>query len=271
MKLAALLPLLARKPSAEDQPKFIHGLASPQAAIVLACVQGLEKLGAATSDANEAFALIRALQRGQDAGRKPSPDGIRLGQLIADRLQKTTGQTFGADSKRWIAWLEKQHPEFGKRLANPDGVDVPKWDKRLARLDWNTGDTKSGQAVYAKASCVHCHSGSQALGPDLVGVTNRFSRTDLFTAILQPSKDVPARYQSTVVETSAGKSHQGIVIYDAVDSLILQTGAAVTVRLDGQSVLSRQVSTQSLMPAGLLDSLSDREIVDLYAYLRNLK
>src|SRR5207253_2450048 len=117
----------------------------------------------------------------------------------------------------------------------------------------------------------HCHSGSNALGPDLVGVTNRFSRADLFTAILQPSKDVPARYQTTVVETKSGKTHQGIVIYDAVDSLILQTGAATTVRLDGAEIASRHVSAQSLMPAGLLDALSDREIVDLYAYLRNLK
>src|SRR5262249_47722087 len=121
------------------------------------------------------------------------------------------------------------------------------------------------------ASCVQCHSGSQALGPDLVGVAKRFSRTDLLTAILQPSKDVPARYQTTIVETKDGKTYQGIVIYDAVDSLILQTGAATTVRLDGFAVTNRHVSAQSLMPAGLLDPLSDREIVDLYAYLRRLK
>ena len=91
-----------------------------------------------------------------------------------------------------------------------------------------------------------------------------------FTAILQPSKDVPARYQTTVVETKDGKTYQGIVIYDAVDSLILQTGASTTVRMDGASVVSRFVSAQSLMPAGLLDPLSDREIADLYAYLRSL-
>src|SRR5439155_4215236 len=96
----------------------------------------------------------------------------------------------------------------------------------------------AGRAVYAKASCVHCHSGSQAVGPDLLGVATRFSRADLFTAILQPSKDVPSRYQTTVIETREGKTYQGIVIYDAVDSLILQTGAATTIRLDGGSVVS---------------------------------
>jgi putative heme-binding domain-containing protein len=259
----ALLPLLARKPEANDRSKFIDGLNSVQTSVLQACVQGLDKLDA-KSDANEAFALIRALHRTSDKQ-------IALRKAMSARLEKTTGQALGADSKRWIAWLEKAHPEFGKRLANPDGVDVAKWEQRLAKLDWTQGNADAGKAIFHTASCVHCHSGSQAMGPDLVGVATRFSRADLFTAILQPSKDVPARYQTTVVETRDGKTYQGIVIYDAVDSLILQTGASTTVRMDGASVVSRHVSAQSLMPAGLLDPLSDQEIVDLYAYLRNQK
>ena len=253
---------LAKNPTAGDRSKFIDGLQSPQSAILEACVRGLDKLGEG-ADAAESFALIRALHRTSDkqtATRK----------TLAGRLEKTAHQPFGTDSKRWIAWLEKEHPEFGKRLANPDGVDVAKWDQRLAKIDWDRGNAQGGKAVFSKASCINCHSGSQALGPDLVGVANRFSRADLLTAILQPSKDVPARYQTTLIETQEGKTYQGIVIYDAVDSLILQTGAATTVRLDGAKITSRSVSAQSLMPAGLLDALSDREIVDLYAFLRSL-
>jgi putative heme-binding domain-containing protein len=261
---AAFLPLLAKKPIASDRKRFIDGLNSPQSAVVVACLDGLEKLGS-KSDAEERFALIRALHRVASAP-KPAPYGARL----AKRLEKTTGQSLGSDSKRWIAWLEKEHPALGKRLANPDGVDVAKWDARLAKLDWTSGQADAGKAVFAKASCLQCHSASQALGPDLAGVANRFSRADLFTAMLQPSKDLSPRYQMTVAETKDGKTYQGVVIYDAVDSLILQTGAATTVRLDGASVVSRHVSTQSLMPAGLLDPLTDREIVDLYAYLRSL-
>ncbi len=185
-------------------------------------------------------------------------------------MRKPPARPSALDSKRWIAWLEKQHPEFGKRLANPDGVDVAKWDQRLAKLDWDRGNAVTGKTVFSKASCLNCHSGSQALGPDLAGVANRFSRADLMTAILQPSKDVPARYQTTLVETQDGKTYQGIVIYDAVDSLILQTGAATTIRLDAAKIVSRQASAQSLMPAGLLDPLADQEIADLYAYLRDL-
>lgn len=257
----ALVPLIARQPLPQDRSKLIDGLKA--ASSLEACVGGLNKLDA-KADAAEIFALTHALHRLSDkqtASRK----------LLADRLERVTGQSFGpADSKRWIAWLEKEHPAFGKRLANPDGVDVAKWAERMARLDWDQGRADAGRAVFTKASCVNCHSGSQAVGPDLVGVTGRFSRGDLFTAILQPSKDVPARYQTTLVETRDGKTYQGIVIYDAVDNLLLQTAASTTIRLDGGVIVSRSVSAQSLMPAGLLDPLSDREIVDLYAYLRSL-
>ena len=90
------------------------------------------------------------------------------------------------------------------------------------------------------------------------------------SSISAMSRDVSARYQVTVVETADGKTYQGLVIYDAVDSLLLQTGPAATVRLDGQKIVNRRVAPVSLMPAGMLDALSDQEIVDLYAYLRTL-
>ena len=96
-------------------------------------------------------------------------------------------------------------------------------------------------------------------------------RSDLFTAILQPNRDVSPRYQTTLVVTLDGKTYQGTVIYEAVDGLILQTGLAETVRIPGDQIESQQSVPRSLMPAGLLDSLSDRELADLYAYLKGLR
>src|SRR5205807_6128617 len=132
------------------------------------------------------------------------------------------------------------------------------------------GDAERGRLVFTKASCAACHSGAQALGPDLSGVAGRFSRADLFTAIVRPSKDVSPCYQTTVIETTEGKVYQGLVIYEAVDGMILQTGPAVTVRVAGSQIASRRITPTSLMPAGLLDPLSNQEIADLYAYLKGL-
>ena len=101
-------------------------------------------------------------------------------------------------------------------------------------------------------------------------VAGRFARADLFTALLQPSRDVSARYQTTVIETAEGKVYQGLVIYEAVDGVLLQTGAASTVRVAGEQIAARRVTSSSLMPAGLLEGLRDEELADLYTYLRTL-
>jgi putative heme-binding domain-containing protein len=262
---ASLLPLLARDPQAGDRAKFVQGLASPQTATVRLCLDALRRLPP-ERDGNEIMALIQALGRlpqGAEAAVLKDALGVRLGQI--------TGQTkLGADRAAWTAWFTTAYPKLAARLSNPDGVDVAGWEKRLAKIDWAAGDAGRGRAVFVKASCAACHSGSQALGPDLSGVAGRFSRADLFTAILQPSRDVSPRYQTTVIETADGKVYQGLVVYEAVDGLILQTGAATTVRVAGDQLAGRRVSPTSLMPAGLLDSLHDQEIVDLYAYLRGL-
>jgi putative heme-binding domain-containing protein len=101
-------------------------------------------------------------------------------------------------------------------------------------------------------------------------VARRFSRDDLLTAILQPSRDISPRYRTLMLTTASGKTYQGLVIYESTDGLMLQTGPTTTVRVRGSDIDSRQFTDVSMMPAGLLDKLSDRDIADLLAYLKGL-
>jgi putative heme-binding domain-containing protein len=240
----AILPVLARKPQADDRGKFVEGLNSPQLATVRLCLEALQKLP--DGDGAQLLALVRCLRRLPDGKEENT-----LREEVAAYLRKLTGQEKpGADKEAWTAWLTKAHPELAAKLGGADGVDVAGWAKRLAALDWSAGDAERGRGVFTKASCAACHSGAQALGPDLRGVTGRFSRDDLFTAILQPSRDVSPRYRTTVVTTEDGKVYQGLVIYEAVDSLLLQTGPAATVRVVNKEIAERRLSDVSLMPVG---------------------
>jgi putative heme-binding domain-containing protein len=260
-----ILPLLARQPSDTDRAKFLDGLTAPRLATVAACLDALEKLPRA-DDSTMILACIRALRALPDDG-----DGKRLQGRIVTLLRNLTGESkVGDDKSAWTTWLAKTHPKLATKLGGSDGVDVESWSRRLARLDWSAGDPARGRTVFTKTSCASCHSGGQALGPDLRGVAGRFSREDLFTAILQPSKDVSPRYRTTLIATPDGKSYQGIIIYEAVDSLILQTGPDATVRLTNPRIAERRTLPTSLMPPGLLDKLPDRDIADLYAYLKEL-
>jgi putative heme-binding domain-containing protein len=73
-----------------------------------------------------------------------------------------------------------------------------------------------------------------------------------------------------MVATEDGDVLQGMVVYQAVDSLLLQTGPDKTVRVPADKIVRQQRSRVSLMPTGLLDKLADQEIADLFAYLQSL-
>jgi putative heme-binding domain-containing protein len=260
-----ILPLLARRPTAEDRDKFLAGLASPSLAVASQSLAALEKLNP-RKDADTLVALVRALRLlpdGKEEDRLRTAFGAYLGRLTGEKLPAT-------DKQAWTDWLKRTHPKEAAGLGGEDGVDAEAWAKRLAGVDWKSGDVERGKVVFTRASCAACHSGSQAMGPDLQGVAGRFSRDDLFTAVVRPSKDVSARYRTTVLTTDEGKSYQGMIVYEAVDSVLVQTGPATMVRLTEKQITDKRVSPLSLMPTGLLDRLADRELADLYAYLKSL-
>jgi putative heme-binding domain-containing protein len=259
--------LLALPTRPEDRDKFLAGLESPTEEVMKRSLQALALLPKLESP-SDLLQLLRAYRRLLDS---KTPEAKSLREQFLRELQRSTGQgQLGDDPATWIAWFRRTYPELAARLEGPDNVDMPAWRKRLDKLDWSRGHTENGQRVYQRIGCASCHSGANALGPDLNGVALRFSRDDLFTARLQPSKDVSARYQTLLVATVKGQVYQGAVIYEATDSLILQTGANTTVRIPVETIATRRASPNSLMPAGLLDPLADQEIVDLHAYLRRL-
>src|SRR5262249_55052145 len=156
-----------------------------------ACLDALEKL-APKLDGPTALALVRCLRLLPD-GR----EGDQLRKQCGDLLAKLSGRGFGLNKAKWSDWLAATYPDLAKQLG--DGVDMAAWRKRLDAVDWFKGNAARGREVFAKASCAACHSGGQAMGPDLSGVAGRFTRDDLFTAILQPSKDISPRYRTTQI------------------------------------------------------------------------
>lgn len=164
----------------------------------------------------------------------------------------------------------KHDPATEKPLNASDGFDAAVWGKRLAGIDWAKGDATRGRVAFTKATCTACHDGGSAVGPSLLGISKRFGRDDLLTAILQPSKDVSPRYRPTRVVTNDDKAYTGIIVYEATDGVILQTGADTTVRIAGVDIASKKPVEVSLMPTGLIDKLTDAEIADLLTYLATL-
>ncbi len=87
--------------------------------------------------------------------------------------------------------------------------------------------------------------------------------------MLEPSAKIKENYHSLVVETDRGKLITGIKLRETNDSLILRDAEdqVVTIPLDS---IEEQTDGGSLMPAGLLNDLTEQETYDLLRFLTEL-
>jgi putative membrane-bound dehydrogenase-like protein len=262
---------LAKRPHLADRDLFMAGLQSAAPEVVESCLAALDALPAA-ADARELAALVKLVRRlGTEKQEIAHRDAaIRL-------LARNTGMDFAYEfaSKnpqaeavaRWTAWLTETHPEAAEEYLGGGANELV---SLLEQVNWQAGDAGRGQEIFVTRSCTQCHQGRGTVGPDLTGVTKRFSREDILTAIVDPSRDVSSRYATTAIETTAGRVYTGLVIYQSVDGVTLRDGLNQTIRIEAEEIESQRTVTVSLMPAGLLDGLSPQELADLFSYLATL-
>jgi putative heme-binding domain-containing protein len=273
----ALLLRLADKPEEVDRERFLSGLESGQREVVLVCLNALAELPR-DEEPRHLAPLVRLLRQ---LTLEPNEGKVR--RQASALLNRQSGQSFliseqGDDPvslKRVyqpvFVWFDKQYPKWAAAAQGDADEDPAVWTKLLQTVPWDKGDAGRGEALFRNRACATCHTGTTRLGPDLTAVTSRFSRADLFDAIIYPSRDVAPPYRVTRIETRAGQVYFGIVAFFSADGVILQTGAATTVRLATPEIVSQSQTTRSLMPNGLLKGLKPEDFADLYSYLQTLK
>lgn len=272
----AIVARLARRSQAVDRGRFVESLAWPASRTVLDAAGALVKLPSESSPADVA-AAVAALRRYCTA---PKERDVRaaLAALLTHWSGRRIDVAEGSDTdlaaayRPWFNWFAEQYPAEAARQSGFGAAagDGAAWRDRLAKLDWAAGDAARGRRAFEKFTCSRCHAAAGRLGPDLAGAADRFSREDLFAAIIDPSRDVSPLYRTTMVTTRGGRIYHGLVVYESTDGLLLQTDADTTVRVTGDEVAGTQPSQQSLMPTGLLNAATDGELVDLQAYLKTL-
>jgi putative membrane-bound dehydrogenase-like protein len=157
-------------------------------------------------------------------------------------------------------------------------LDAAKQTARLEELlgSLKDGDVRRGQAVFnsSKAACSSCHAigylGGK-VGPDLTQIGKIRSERDLLESIVFPSVSFVRSYEPVQVTTKSGKVYNGLVRKDAPDELVLATGANQEARIARDDIDEVQPSKVSVMPAGLDQQLSVRDLADLVAFLKACK
>ncbi len=269
----AVLITIAEKATKEDREILLSGLESPQLNAVEACLKALTTLPR-SSEAAEQFQLLAAARRLINDKRE-----FQLRENAMRLLQNNTSQAhqfvFGEEGYRlqpesmqlWQTWLEKRYPDYHP----PQTSDLAqKVLLSLDAVDWNAGNADNGRRLFERLACARCHNGRQALGPDLKGVTKRFSRHDLFAAIVEPNRDISPRYQTTSIETKSGRVYTGLIVYESVDGLLLRDADHKTYRIEAADMEVKVRQRNSLMPAGLLKDIELTELADLEKYLQGI-
>ena len=275
LRMAALM-VLAEAPQPQDRERFAAGLDSVPIEILTTCTTALEKLPAA-KDAVELTALVKTLRRLGDEKNE-----FALRERIVKLLERNTNEKIGfvfgpagykpqpEPVEKWTNWVTQHYPEEAARQLGGTEADLSGLKDRLAAVEWDTGDIERGRKLYVSRGCAQCHGAGSGLGPDLSGVTSRFSRDDLFIAIAMPNRDVSPRYQTTLVETKSGKVYTGMQVYESADVRVLRNSVNQTFRIETRDIESERKLTKSLMPEGLMKDLKDDDLSDLYTYLKSL-
>ncbi|PHS10686.1 MAG: heme-binding protein [Blastopirellula sp.] len=134
-------------------------------------------------------------------------------------------------------------------------------------------DFDKGQAMFAAGNCFSCHrfdNQGGAVGPDLTILSGRFSPRDILESVVEPNKVISDQYGAVKILTEDGK-----VVVGRIANLSGDNYSIITNMLDPGNMTSvnrnkielMEASKVSMMPEGLLNTLSEDEIKDLMAYL----
>jgi putative heme-binding domain-containing protein len=270
----AIVRALARRPEEADRGRFVEALALADEEAVAAALNALHALPAPSpADPDALRAALEALDRFSAFKERAAARYLIVRLLIrwtGVDVPVVEGPDLRASYKPYFDWFRRAYPEAAAELALGGG-DWESWRERLAKVDWERGDASRGRAVFAARSCESCHGSSSRLGPDLRGAAGRFSREDLFRAIVEPSRDVSPAFASKLVLTRSGRAYRGVLIYDSPAVTLLQVSADVAARFGPGEIVETRDTEDSFMPAGLADGLKDGELADLYAYLKTLR
>jgi putative heme-binding domain-containing protein len=199
-----------------------------------------------------ALALLDAIEKGEvrraDVSAYTARQMVELKNAkVSERMAKVWGAVRSTSQDK-AAQMSKY-----KSMLNPDFL--------------KSADLSKGRLVFSK-TCAACHrlfNEGAKIGPELTG-SQRANVQYVLENVIDPSAIVAKEFQMTMVELKNGRVISGIIKDENDQAVTIQTqNEAIT--LPKKEIDSRNQSSVSMMPEGLLDKLSNEEVRDLVGYL----
>jgi putative heme-binding domain-containing protein len=177
---------------------------------------------------------------------------------------RVLGSYGDAGIDKWIA------EEWGKVRTTPEEKqkEIARY-KAMVTADGPAPDPSRGREIFAR-TCRQCHTffgDGGKVGPDLTG-SNRNDLDYLFSNILDPSAIMGKDYQSSIIKAKGDRLITGIIQKREKESYTVITENDVLI-IPRSEIIADKQSEVSMMPEGLILSLTDAQVRDLASYLRS--
>ncbi len=176
----------------------------------------------------------------------------------------------------------QQSPKLAEALRKAGGLTNPKRALNSAQMDAflknmvAKADPKRGEAVYRRADlgCIKCHAiggSGGVVGPDISSLGASAPADYIVDSLLEPNKKIKENYHTTIVETLDGDAIAGVLVRQTDNAVLLRDteDKLLTIPL-GDVDKVRTAAARSLMPEGLTDAMTQKELADLVAFLSRL-
>ena len=135
------------------------------------------------------------------------------------------------------------------------------------------GDATRGKTLFS-AICAACHHAGDAgidFGPDLTHIASKYDRAGLLDQILHPAKVIEPQWELATISLKSGDVVSGFVADHNDRSTTLKMAGGAKREVPASEVTKSTTAKVSLMPEGLLQSLTAQEAADLLEFVSSLK
>ncbi len=154
-------------------------------------------------------------------------------------------------------------------LTTDQNAAYTKYRALLTEQALQGADAQQGRVLFQR-TCGPCHKmygEGGNIGPDITG-SNRTNLDYLLSNVLNPSGEIQDDYKMMVVTTRDGRTYVGNVAAENERQLTLRVVGQESVVINQSEIQSREETPNSMMPPGLFETLTDKEVIDLVGYLQ---
>jgi putative membrane-bound dehydrogenase-like protein len=131
------------------------------------------------------------------------------------------------------------------------------------------GDPARGEQRYYAAGCSTCHrfgSAGADVGPELTDIRNKFDRSGLVEAIVNPNAAIAFGYEAELLVTRRHEPHIGFLLADG-PTVAMRDGYGRVLSFAREDLDRRVPLKSSLMPDPLALALTEQDVSDIAAFL----